>query len=361
MKALEVLNEIIINAAIAQGFVMAFLFRGGSNRIAHLMLSLLLIDLSLIVFRVHYLMYPLFDILGTHFFITGPFLLLLGPFLFFYMRSIVQPGRGIDKSDFKHFIIFGVYVLFMISIVIAGPEGSYYDLIKQVIGSPWVFLVVQLGFYLATTNKMLKQHRANMINRYSNVEGMDASWLQYIIWVFVIIMVFVTIAIPSLIHGVGFDIYKTTSSLFYSVILFFIGFKGIRQKIPMEQEIAAESMSGSPDEQMAEQKKTLLTYLESQRPYLNPELSLIDLAQQLDMSRNQLSSVINNGMGDNFYNFINGYRVEEVKRLIQQDAKRQYKIMTLASQAGFNSKSSFNKIFKEITGLTPSEYRKTLN
>ena len=362
MKAFEVFSEIFINAAIAHGFIIALFFRGVGNRVAHWMLTLLLIDLSLIVFRVHYLMYPLFDRLGANFFIIGPFLMLLAPLLFFFLRSIVEPGRGIGRGDFKHFVIFLVYMVVMLVILIVGTESSLNQLISQVVGSPWVFLVVQLGYYLTQANKLLKTHEQNMVNKLSNVEGMDASWLKVIIWIFVVIMVFVIVAVPSLIHGAGFRIYQMTSAWFYAVVLFFIGFKGVRQRVPLAAQVSTDGFGEKPTDQNLEiQQQALLDYLEQQKPFLNPELGLVDLAQQLNMSRNQLSYVINQGMGDNFYHFINGYRVEEVKKLIEADQKKQYNLLTLANDAGFNSKSSFNKVFKEITGLTPSEYRNGRN
>ena len=104
-------------------------------------------------------------------------------------------------------------------------------------------------------------------------------------------------------------------------------------------------------------KGKLLTYMRESKPYLNPELTLVDLARQTDIGRNQLSQVINAGIGDNFYHLINQYRIEEVKRLIDADTKKQYTLLALANDAGFRSKSSFNHIFKKETGLTPSQYR----
>ena len=97
--------------------------------------------------------------------------------------------------------------------------------------------------------------------------------------------------------------------------------------------------------------------MNTNKPYLDHELTLADLAGQLAISRNQLSEVINTGVGDNFYNFVNKYRIDEVKQLIRDDSKKHFKIVSLANEAGFNSKSSFNHIFKKLIGLTPSEYR----
>lgn len=359
MKSFEVLLEIIINAGIAQGFLVALLFPKGENKVSAIMLRLLLIDLSLIVFRIHYLMNDLFDILGSQFFLTGPFMLLLGPLLFFYLRSIVTPNARITSKDLKHFVVLAAYIVILLPVVLLGPESHYALLLKRVVGSPWLFLVLQFGYYLVQTQRMLKVHRKNIEDKFSNVERLNVEWVRFVVWVFIIVLIFITIATPSLIHGVGFGVYRTTSATFFSLVLFFIAFKGLKQRLPIESTNGLETRSTVTDNETVQKlKEKLLAYMEAEKPFLNPELTLTDLAQQLEISRNQLSQVINTGIGDNFYNFVNKFRVEEVKNLIRNDAKKKYTILALASDAGFNSKSSFNNIFKRITGLTPSEYRK---
>ena len=96
--------------------------------------------------------------------------------------------------------------------------------------------------------------------------------------------------------------------------------------------------------------------MDKKKPYLEEGLTLTGLAQQLNMTRNQLSSLINSNTGDNFYKFINKYRVEEIKKIFSDPGKNNYTILAMAYEAGFPSKSSFHKIFKELTGLTPTEY-----
>jgi AraC-like DNA-binding protein len=100
--------------------------------------------------------------------------------------------------------------------------------------------------------------------------------------------------------------------------------------------------------------------MEKQRPYLDPELSLSALAKELGINRNQLSQSINDGLGENFYDFVNKYRVEEVKRLMADPNKQNYNLLGIAVEAGFKSKSTFNLIFKRFTGLTPTEYKKNI-
>ena len=204
-------------------------------------------------------------------------------------------------------------------------------------------------------------HKENIVEKYSNVQGMDVSWLRMILWIFIIVFLFITIGTPWLIHGFNLSSYYTASALFFSFLLFSIAYRGIQQKVPQETLVNKETDEPSDYDILHRLKEKLLMHMETNKPYLDPELTLIDLAEQVSIRRNLLSQVINNSVGDNFYNFINKFRVQEVKELIRKDLNRQYTILALAQDAGFNSKSSFNNIFKKITGLTPSQYRNGQN
>ena len=102
--------------------------------------------------------------------------------------------------------------------------------------------------------------------------------------------------------------------------------------------------------------RKLLDYMSTRKPYLEPKLSLGHLADELDISANHLSQVINQYEGKNFFDFVNTYRVDEFKQRIAQPANSSYSILAIALDSGFNSKSSFNQVFKKVTGKTPSQY-----
>jgi AraC-like DNA-binding protein len=96
--------------------------------------------------------------------------------------------------------------------------------------------------------------------------------------------------------------------------------------------------------------------MENDKPYLKFNLNLAELAEMVNLTRNQLSFVINQKHRMNFNEYINSYRIEEVKRLMVDPANQHLKLMSLAYDAGFNSKASFNRIFKKLTDMTPSQY-----
>lgn len=115
------------------------------------------------------------------------------------------------------------------------------------------------------------------------------------------------------------------------------------------------------DDELVKQINAQLTsVMQKEKPYLNPDLSLQELANSLDISRHQLSAVINQKRQMNFYEFVNTYRVEEVKALMADIANKNEKVINLAYDAGFNSNASFYRIFKQITDLTPTKYKSGL-
>jgi len=104
----------------------------------------------------------------------------------------------------------------------------------------------------------------------------------------------------------------------------------------------------------------LLQLMENEKPYVDSGLTLTQLAGRLNISPHNLSEVINTQLQQTFFDFINHYRVEQVKTDLADSQKQHYTFLALALEAGFNSKSSFNAIFKKHTGMTPSEYQKIM-
>ena len=114
-----------------------------------------------------------------------------------------------------------------------------------------------------------------------------------------------------------------------------------------------------PDSDLELQKAKLLKLMSNEEPFLDAELSLIRLAELMSLTPHQLSYVINAGFHENFFLFVNRYRVERVKELLLDKKKNHLSIMGIAFESGFNSKTSFNTTFKKISSQTPTEFRKS--
>ncbi len=104
----------------------------------------------------------------------------------------------------------------------------------------------------------------------------------------------------------------------------------------------------------------VLSYMTTEKPYINPDMTQSNLASQIGISSHHFSEVLYYKMEQNFYNFINSYRVLEAQKLMEKDENKDVKILAFAFDSGFKSKTSFNRAFKNHTGLTPSEYRNKL-
>jgi len=104
----------------------------------------------------------------------------------------------------------------------------------------------------------------------------------------------------------------------------------------------------------------LFEYIENKKPYLKDKLMITDIAVAIDIPLYKLTKIFNDNLKTNFFFFINSYRVKEFKEMLSNSKNDQYTIIALAHDCGFSSKSSFNRIFKQVTGITPSEYRRNL-
>jgi AraC-like DNA-binding protein len=118
------------------------------------------------------------------------------------------------------------------------------------------------------------------------------------------------------------------------------------------------SNSGLSTEELSRIIAALEEKIKKDRPYLDPQLTIDDLAQSVNCSRHHLSQALNEQLGQTFYDYINQYRVAEAKLLLSDPAKASLKVAALAFDAGFNSISTFNEVFKKITGQTPTQFRK---
>jgi AraC-like DNA-binding protein len=156
-------------------------------------------------------------------------------------------------------------------------------------------------------------------------------------------------------HDTGDHIFAT----YIAVTIYITSFSVMRhsgffKQAPLTEQQKYKSSSVSEEAQLTTIHKLKLV-MENNKPFLNPDFSLPDLADQVGVSVHHLSQVINEGLGKNFFEMVAAYRVEEAKRILKQSSH--LKVEEIAEQVGYNSKSSFNTMFKKITGMTPSEFR----
>lgn len=305
-------------------------------------------------------------------------LMLFGPFLFGYLEALVTNKRRILLIDLLHlvpFILFNLYILFAtfspdlsvkLNIEKIGPEYNPPIL--------FIFFLIMTAIsgtvYFLLTIKLFKRLDIQIFNNFSNATNMDLSWIRKLVLVFGV--VWTALISVTVIHHVLqlFSMAFCTDGLFLSLSVFviLIGYFGLKQKIiygnediivPVESgnkqtRYAGSKLSNSDEKHLADQLKK---HIDSSKSYLNPDLTLSQLATEIGISSHILSQVINGQFNLNFFDFVNQYRVEEFKQRIVNPNYEKYSLLGIAFDCGFNSKSAFNRIFKKSTNLTPSQYK----
>ena len=117
------------------------------------------------------------------------------------------------------------------------------------------------------------------------------------------------------------------------------------------------SKTALPEDKIRELAKQIIHLMEDEKLYREAELTLQDLSESLHSSPHQVLQAINDGLKKNFYEVINGYRVEEAKRLLLDPRTQNFTILSVGFESGFNSKTTFNTVFKKFTGFTPTDFK----
>ncbi len=224
--------------------------------------------------------------------------------------------------------------------------------------------------YPIVAYRLAGRYNSMVTQNFAFKERISLGWLRYCI--LAIAGIFGTVGIVMFMKLVlDIDLGFNESLIFYfQVVLFvfFIGYFGIRhydifsssttpnQPIIEPQNPAEYKNSGLKPVVATDYHKQLLAIMDSKKPYLEPKLTLGKLADELGVSVNILSQVINQHQGVNFFDFVNGYRINEVKKRLQESKYQNYSIIAIAYDSGFSSKSTFNQAFKKNTGKTPTQF-----
>lgn len=305
-----------------------------------------------------------------------PLLFLFGPLLYLYVKSLAIENFRLKWKDSLHLL-----PLLIVSLhrSISGP-ASISNIPDQ--NTPqfvynkvyYTFVVLSFLIYWIFSLKLLLAHHRKIPFQFSNYTSRNSlRWLTFVLSLFLVL--FLADLVNSFIIRVleieigRFSFLFLNLTIFTFIMIFF----GINQNAiyksrtdisdfilteNSESQFAKTVRTGLPETQIAELNDVILNYLTTKKPYLNPDFSLQMMADDLGISRQKLSEVINQGQKKNFYKFINGFRVNEVKEMLNNPKYSNYTVLGIGLECGFNSKTSFNRIFKEETGITPSEYKK---
>ncbi|MGD0342694.1 MAG: AraC family transcriptional regulator [Bacteroidales bacterium] len=297
-----------------------------------------------------------------------------GPLLFLYVKYMTNPEKKFNWSELVHFIPFLVF--FVVSVVFR-TEPLLKDLRSFFTPDRFISLriVYSSTFFLSVTVYSIlsfieiRKHQAKLKNLISYTSGViTLNWLKIISISFYV--AFLTLFILGGLNMIGdfipFDPYFVIFG-FITIFSFIYSFYVIKQpvifgeegKLKYEEKKDTEkySKSGLKDDQAQAYLEKLVRFVEENRPYLDRDLSIQDLSEKTGISRHHITQVLNEKHGRNFFTFINEYRVRDVISRFGDPKNNNFTILAIAYDSGFNSKTTFNSIFKSQTGMTPSQYR----
>jgi AraC-like DNA-binding protein len=297
---------------------------------------------------------------------------LLAPLLYLYIKSLCYKNFTLKKVDVVHsapFLFFIVLTVVHVHLCLSLTSGEVTFLQKIIIfhygNIFWALNFVQILFYIIAMLHTIYIYQTKLKNLYSSVERINLNWLVSLLTLIILHWLFIvsrgTLSLLNVKAGYIFDILDLFSITIFLVFVIILVYKGLTQlKIfsGIEEKSKYADTKLTPSEiEMYIQK--LKNYMKTQQLYLIPSLTIDDLSKKLSIPSWYLSQVINDSFNQNFFNFINKYRVEEAKRIFMDSNNNNKTILQILFEAGFNSKSTFNSVFKKHTGMTPSEFKKS--
>ena len=303
----------------------------------------------------------------------------VAPVFYLSVCYYIEPVRKWKAIDYLHFsFAFLVFTLLVMSWAIddnTKPEDISPEIVQKTIAIFNFIFSLYVFIYCFLAYKKIIKHEKTIRLLNSTSENLDLKWLKNIIVGVIFITIFWIFDIVFQISE-GNKAFDILTSLIYFLSILYITYYWQKQKeifpysLKEKEEIETIIVETTlpkgkrkellTDEELQEQKSNLLQLMEIEKPFLDFDLSLVKLAGSMKISTHILSYVINNGFDENFYQFINRYRIEEAKKLMADLETNRLSLLGIGFSVGFNSKTVFNTTFKKVTGQTPSEYKKQI-
>lgn len=376
MEYSELLNHFLLSGIIIALCLILVLSKKQHRNTPNLLFAILMVNLIV------YCSLTLFKNIGWFeeypylFAIRVPNEILFGPFLYLYFMMLAKRKVDLSIKFFRHLFVLGL------SVLLAIPFLVYYDTllgqnelmdqyfyIYQIIGTEIVSL--QFLVYPLVVFVRLKKHNFIAMAKEHPV------WYAHFKHIRLISVLLILHGIIRLLEvNMGFyhapfqGFFEMGNILIYAAVSLIFSYSLISNPVVLHYDPSIFNLSTKkkkeisnhiePQEGLGVMRK-LNEYMEVAKPYLNPNLNVQELANQVKIPSRTISDVVNNIIGQNFNDYVNNYRVEEFKKLAKDVSKGHYTVLGLGYEAGFKSKTTFNTAFKKFTGMTPSDYRRRLN
>jgi AraC-like DNA-binding protein len=369
LNLLSVLN--LLGAAQGLLLALALVTVGRGNRFANRILAALILTISIFitgaVLRTTGYVFAFPHLAWAH----DPFPFLAGPLLFLYLRALTSGKRALARLDALHFIPAALCALYLAPFYFQSAEAKLAILqseYTQPTMGQWYYvrsslIVAHFLAYLVVVIVMLWRYTRRVKRGDATTNRAALAQVRFLVAACLVIWI---------AAALRFALDQTARTnllvpLLISAVVYGLGYMAMRQ--PEARAAEKEETTPAPKyerstltpERAERYMKKLLQVMETERPYTDGELNLQKLAARLSIPAQHLSQIVNERLKQSFTDFINAYRVEEAKRKLLDPGLSHYSVLAIAEDVGFNSKSSFNAVFKKHAGMTPTEFRNSAN
>ena len=294
---------------------------------------------------------------------------LIGIGYYYFVLFLIQPHYQFKKKDY--WIITPFIVEFLSRLIVYGNQVIQPTIIED---SPSLFRPFSLFInylpicYMAIVcywvYRELRKYHHKLLDNFSEIQGKELYWLESLNYFFVLFTVYWFFVITILFVGERFLFLRDSIWIIGCMLVYWLAYIVMLKReifaIPIFEEPTDKIEKNNLSDKTEEHYQKLLQLLTTEKLYQDTDLNMDMLSQKMNLSNGYLSKIINQKEGKNFYEFINTYRIEEVKAHLSHPDYAHYSILGIGLEAGFKSKSTFNAVFKKMTGMTPSAYKRQL-
>jgi AraC-like DNA-binding protein len=372
---LNPINFFIVSGLI-QNFILATIlfFRLGESRSANKILSVTILIVNLHLSYLMVLDTNLDNLIPELLWFPFSYVTAVGPLIFYYTKALTDTSFQIKEVNIKHFIPVGFEVAIQLVMIIqaANTDILLYNTPLYFYVMPVLYAgsVVSIFYYLRLSVAIINNHETWALRNFSNLKEVTLTWLKKLLRYYrVLWSVWIPFAATFLLFFRFQLMYIAVVLALYLLMLVltyvtcWIGIEGLgrgtlvfvkQPDTPSEN----KNFSRLSSDEIQHYAERILAIMSGDKIFLNENLSLRELAAKLNTDPNLISFVLNNHMSSTFYDFVNRYRVEEVKQRMTDSSYSHLTLLGIALESGFNSKTTFNRVFKQLTGQTPSEFQK---
>ena len=362
-NSLVIINGAIIALGIFAGI--GLLLRK-ENRIANQLLALLLICSSLWLIDNFFRISGIYSTNPDFYFKPIYYSLAFGPLIYLYVLSITNSSFRFKRTYWLHFI--PVALQASLYIFLSLKDYTFKRWYWMEVHSPITYRIefngtfLSMCIYLTLSIVVLRKYQKWLSQNFSNTSKKELNWLKTLLILMIILTVqwFIEVILRDFYGNFQFN----HSILILGLTTVLLAFKAFNQADQKGVEFQ-NSLSKDPKKENIDIKPEILRRIvdemETKKAYLDPNLNLKGFSERCGIPQRTVSQYLNQELKLSFHSFVNAQRVAEFKRQVSIPENKNLTLEGLAYESGFNSKSSFNRIFKKYEGKTPSDYLKSIS